>query len=148
DKDGAQRGLRDGKANGVSGAALPILFRLHAEHLRGACIETAVRVEAGLVDGFRHGLPFRQSLLNAISAMGVSVVFGSPPGGALEKAVQVPGTHFDGFSELPQARKFLTFLDHPTRDSNGFSVLAGEPSPFGITTFAGAETHLFGVFWR
>src|ERR1700745_4426028 len=64
DKNGAQRGLRDGKADGVSSAPLAILFRLHAEHLRGACIETAVRVESGLVDSFRHGLPFRNSLFH------------------------------------------------------------------------------------
>src|SRR5215469_15601695 len=143
DKNGAQRRLRDGKANGVSRAALAILFRLHAEHLRGTCIETAVRVESCLVDGFGHSLPLRQSLLNAVSAMGVRVVFGCQPGGDLEKAVEVSGTHFDSFGELIQAREFVNVRDHSARHGDGFSVLTGESGPPGVTTFAGAETRLF-----
>src|SRR6476620_154392 len=80
--------------------------------------------------------------------MGVRVILWSQPGSDLEKAVKVSRTHFNGFCELIQTRKFISLPDHPTCGGNRFGVLTGEPGTLGATTLASPETCLFGVLWR
>ena len=126
DEDGAERALADGEPDGGAGSALAKSARFHAEGLRGAGVEAAVGIIAGVVDGAGDGFAAGQRGADFFGAMGGGVGLGAEAGEFGEEALKVEGAEADGAREFVECGRFFGGLDEAAGLGDDFGVVRGK----------------------
>ena len=144
DQDRAQRALADREADVRRRSAGAVVAGGDAEHLVGVGVETAVGIEAGVINGFGHGAAARQFIPHAARPVRGGVGPGRHARDRLEDPVKMEGAEVRRPSQFREAWRLFGRLDGPAGLGHGRGVLLGERRLVGLATPAGAKASRLG----
>ena len=125
----------------MSGTAGAVVGRRHAQHLVGRLVEASAEVEAGIVDGFGHGLArLRELVADACRPMRRGIGPGRDAGDGLEHPVKVIRTQARALRQCRETRRRVRGFDHAADLGDRFRTDLLERRFIRLATAASPET--------
>ncbi len=136
DKDGAERGLPDGEADGRPVATAAKRLRFHAEGPGGFGVEAPVGNVARVVNGAGDAGTAGKFLADTFGTMRGGVGLRAEASHLGEDALKMKRTHANGAGQIGERERFVCGFDEAAGSSHDFGVMVGKRDS-GVHAFRG-----------